>query len=169
MYVIDPVFDFFYNFWHTLSIAGVSIRMTLLKMVCFSRGRGNCARSIPERCRKTSWRVMISIIVLSVARAAQMLVIAEAAFMIHEGFSSVRLKMDISRSTKSRRRSSDADWFTTAWTSAHKALLRILSVMFGISNLERITSRNTSTAGSVDPVSFASTWPSRANALSWIW
>ena len=39
----EPIFEKFENFRHTLSIAGVSIRITFVKMVSLSTDRGNCA------------------------------------------------------------------------------------------------------------------------------
>ena len=137
-------------------MAGVSIRTTFVKMASFSTVRGNCARSRPQRCRKTSGRATTSTTFSSVARCAQMLVIAHAAYMMHVGWSSVRLKMEISCSTKSRRRCSDADGLAMTWTSANKALPRVLLALSVLSKLRQITPRNASIGGSVGPVSYDS-------------
>ena len=125
-------------------MTGASIRQTLVKIAIFSSGRGNCARSSPDRCTKTSKLVVTSTTAVLVALGAQMLVNAKAALMIHVGWSSVCLKMAISGSMKPRRDSSDADWLLTAWKSAHRAFPRVFFVVFGASSLERIASRNTS-------------------------
>jgi len=95
------------------------MRQTLVKIAIFSSGRGNSARSSPDRCRKISWRVVTSTIILLVALGAQMFVRAHAAFMIHAGSSSVRSKMPISRSTKPNRRPYQntmvEPWFLWVW------------------------------------------------------
>ena len=66
---------------YTFLTTGAIIRQTLVKIASFSSGRGNSARSSPDRCTKTSRRVTTSTAVVVVALGAQILVSAQAALM----------------------------------------------------------------------------------------